>query len=106
MKREAGGFSRTDARQKETPETLSGQTPEKQKPFTFTFTYYSEKKDNSATHLKSKRPGPGSPTRTTDFRSEVAVWKFKKSIMPSKHQDMIHLQEGVWCQNDYANNLG
>ena len=44
-KGEAAGFSRRDTRQRETLGTLLGQTPEKQKPFTFTFTYYSEEKD-------------------------------------------------------------
>ena len=29
-----------------------------------------------------------------------------KSIIPSEHQEMIHLQEGAWHQNNYANNLG
>ena len=81
-----------------------------------------EEKD-SVTHLESKRLRPGSPTarrsnstltpsldntRKTgmDLRLEVEVWKFMKSIIPSKHQEMIHLQEGAWRQNDYANNLG
>ena len=41
-----------------------------------------------------------------DLRSEVKVWKFMKSIIPSEHQEMIHLQEGAWRQNDYANNMG
>ena len=26
------------------------------------------------------------------------------SIMPSEHQEMVHLQEGAWCQNKHANN--
>ena len=26
------------------------------------------------------------------------------SIMPSKHQEMMHLQEGASCQNEHANN--
>ena len=105
-KGEAAGFSRRDTRQRETLGTLLGQTPEKQKPFTFTFTYYSEEKDDPATHLKTKRPRQDSPTRTTDFQSEVEFWKFMKSIMPSNHQEMIHLQEGVLCQNDHTNNTG
>ena len=53
--RGAAGFVGKDTRQRETPETLSRRTPEKQKPFTFTFTYYLEEKDDSATHLKSKK---------------------------------------------------
>ena len=40
----------------------------------------------------------------TDFRSEAEFWRFMTSIMPSEHQEMMHLQEGVWCQNEHANN--
>ena len=41
----------------------------------------------------------------TDFRSEAEFWRFMTSIMPSKHQEMMHLQEGAWCQNEHANNM-
>ena len=41
-----------------------------------------------------------------DLKSEVEAWKFMSSIIPSEHQETIHLPEGAWRQNAYANNIG
>ena len=40
-----------------------------------------------------------------DLKLEVEAKKFMSSIIPSKHQETIHLPEGAWHQNAYANNI-
>ena len=42
----------------------------------------------------------------TDLKSEVEAWKFMSSIIPSEHQETIHLPEGAWSQSAYATNIG
>ena len=65
----------------------------------FTFTYYGEEKNTPLAQREAEREGP---TRTLDFRSETELWRFMTSIMPSEHQEMMHLQEGAWCQNNLS----
>ena len=74
---------------------------QKLSPGPFTFTYYAEEKNTPATQGEAEQEGP---IRTSDFRSETEIWRLMTSIMPSEHQEMMHLQEGVWCQNEHANN--
>ena len=91
--------SETTTQLEKTPD-LPQQPLEGQKPSTFTFTYCSEEKDKT---LTSGESGQDSPIRTTDFPSEDKFWRFMTSIMPTEHQEMMHLQEGAWCQNEHAN---
>ena len=67
----------------------------------FTFTYYAEDKNTPSTQNEAEQEGP---IKTLDFRSETELWRFMIFIMPSEHQEMMHLQEGAWCQNKHANN--
>ena len=45
--------------------------------------------------------GPGPFTFT--YYGEAELWRLMTSIIPSEHQEMMHLQEGVWHQNEHAN---
>ena len=40
-----------------------------------------------------------------DLKSEIEAWKFMSYIIPSEHQETIHLPEGAWRKNAYANNI-
>ena len=78
----------------ETSEDSSNHLGEPAKPMQdlsldpFTFTHYAG--DNN--------------TPSTQAEAEAELWRFMTSIMPSEHQEMMHLQEGAWCQNKHANN--
>ena len=98
-KEQTEASSETTTQPEKNPDLLQ-QPPEEQE--LSISTYCSEEKDKTTTPSKS---GQNSPVRTTDFGSEVEFGRFMTSIMPSEHQERIHPQEGLWCQNEHANNM-
>ena len=84
----------------ETPK-IPHQPAQKLSPGPFTFTYYAEEKNTPSTQGEAEQEGP---IRMLDFQSETELWRFMTSIVPSEHQEMMHLQEGAWCQNKHGDN--